>query len=131
MQKQDPAIVFDEERAASYDDTFAKIAPMRDALHLLTRFVPSELAPDARIYVDAGTGVEIIYLAESFPQWRFTAVQPAAAMLAVCRRPAAKRRRRDHRLRWFRRADVVSADASHSRMVCAADLVDGTITVLT
>ena len=89
MKQQDSNIVFDEERAASYDDIFAKIAPMRDALHLLTRFVFSDLRAEARILcVGAGTGAEILYLAEAFPQWRFTAVEPAAPMLAICRRRA-------------------------------------------
>jgi tRNA (cmo5U34)-methyltransferase len=89
MPKQDPKIVFDEERAASYDHIFEKIAPMRDALHLLTRLVFSELPSAARILcVGAGTGAEILYLAEAFPQWRFTAVEPAAPMLAICRRRA-------------------------------------------
>jgi tRNA (cmo5U34)-methyltransferase len=40
-------------------------------------------------YIDAapkeGTGAEIVYLAQRFPQWRFTAVEPSAPMLEVCR----------------------------------------------
>jgi tRNA (cmo5U34)-methyltransferase len=35
--------------------------------------------------VGVGTGQELIYLAHAFPQWQFTAVEPAAAMLDVCR----------------------------------------------
>jgi len=49
MQNQESSIVFDRERASSYDKRFAKLAPMRDALHLLIRFVLSELPTDARI----------------------------------------------------------------------------------
>jgi tRNA (cmo5U34)-methyltransferase len=37
MQNQEQAVVFDEERAATYDERFAKLAPLRDTLHLLTR----------------------------------------------------------------------------------------------
>lgn len=33
-----------------------------------------------------GTGSELIYLAQRFPQWHFTAVEPSAPMLDVCRR---------------------------------------------
>jgi len=59
---------------------------MRDALHLLIRVILSELPTDAHILcVGVGTGSELIYLAQNFPQWRFTAVEPAAAMLDICR----------------------------------------------
>ena len=89
MQNQESSIVFDQERASSYDKRFAKLAPLRDALHLLIGLVLSELPADARILcVGAGTGLELIYLAETFPQWQFTAVEPAAPMLDICRQRA-------------------------------------------
>ena len=89
MQNQEPAIVFDEERASTYDTRAAKVAPLRDALHLLTRLILSELSADARILcVGVGTGLELIYLAQEFPQWQFTAVEPATAMLDTCRQKA-------------------------------------------
>jgi len=86
MKKQEPAIIFDQERASSYDKRFAKLAPLRDALHLLMRVILSELPINARILcVGAGTGSELLYLAQNFPQWQFTAVEPAAPMLDICR----------------------------------------------
>jgi tRNA (cmo5U34)-methyltransferase len=86
MKHQEPAIVFDQERASSYDEKFAALAPIRDALHLLIRVILSELPADAHVLcVGAGTGLELIYLAQNFPQWRFTAVEPAAPMLDICR----------------------------------------------
>jgi tRNA (cmo5U34)-methyltransferase len=86
MQNQESAVVFDKERASSYDKRFAALAPMRDALHLLIRIILSELPADAHVLcVGAGTGLELIYLAQNFPQWQFTAVEPAAAMLEICR----------------------------------------------
>lgn len=90
MQNQDSAAMFkDKERAASYDKNFEKLAPMRDALHLLSRIVLSELPEDARILcVGAGTGAELLFLAKAFPRWHFTAVEPAAAMLDICRERA-------------------------------------------
>lgn len=89
MQNQEPAIVFDEERASTYDTRAAKLAPLRDALHLLTRLILSELSADAHILcVGVGTGLELIYLAQEFPQWQFTAVEPATAMLDTCRQKA-------------------------------------------
>ena len=86
---QQPAVVFDEERASSYDQRAANLAPTRDALFLLTRTVLGDLPADARVLcVGAGTGAEMVDLALAFPAWRFTAVEPAAPMLAVCRRQA-------------------------------------------
>ncbi len=92
MKNQEPTVVFDQERASSYDERFAALAPMRDALHLLIRVILSELPTDAHILcVGAGTGAELIYLAQNFPQWRFTAVEPAAPMLDICRQKAEER----------------------------------------
>ncbi|MEO1350069.1 MAG: class I SAM-dependent methyltransferase [Cyanobacteria bacterium J06635_15] len=89
MQNQESAIVFDEERASTYDKRAAKLAPLRDTLHLLTRLILSDLPTDARILcVGVGTGLELIYLAQEFPQWQFTAVEPASAMLDICRQKA-------------------------------------------
>jgi len=78
---------FDEEHAASYDARFAKLVPLRDALHLLTNHILEPLPAEAHVLcVGAGTGAEILALARRFPGWRFTAVDPAAPMLVVCRR---------------------------------------------
>jgi tRNA (cmo5U34)-methyltransferase len=86
---QEPAVVFDQVRASAYDQRFAALAPLRDALHLLIQLILAELPADAHILcVGAGTGLELIYLAQTFPQWRFTAVEPAAPMLEICRQKA-------------------------------------------
>jgi tRNA (cmo5U34)-methyltransferase len=82
---------FDEERAESYDARFAKLVPLRDALHLLMALVLEPLPNDARVLcAGVGTGAELLMLARRFPGWRFTAVDPSAPMLAVCRRRAAE-----------------------------------------
>ena len=87
MKSPESAIVFDQERASSYDQQFDALAPIREALHLQIRIILSELPVDANILcVGVGTGAELIYLAQAFPQWRFTAVEPAAPMLDICRR---------------------------------------------
>ena len=89
MENQESSIVFDQERASSYDQRFAKLAPLRDALHLLIRMVLAELPANARILcIGVGTGAELINLAQAFPRWRFTAVDPAAPMLDICRQRA-------------------------------------------
>lgn len=86
MQLPEPAFAFGEAHAAAYDQRFAKLAPMRDALHLLIGAVLADLPADARILsVGAGTGHELIYLARKFPQWRFAVVEPSAPMLEICR----------------------------------------------
>ncbi|WP_162673576.1 class I SAM-dependent methyltransferase [Gemmata massiliana] len=87
MPPQEPSVIFDQKHASEYDKRFAKLAAMRDALHLLTGAVFADLPTEARILcVGAGTGSELIYLAQKFPQWRFTAVEPSVPMLDVCRR---------------------------------------------
>lgn len=89
MKNKEPSIVFDQERASSYDARMAKLAPLREALHLLIHLVLAELPINARILcVGVGTGGELIYLAQMFPQWQFTALEPAAPMLDVCRQRA-------------------------------------------
>jgi tRNA (cmo5U34)-methyltransferase len=89
MQNQDSATVFDEARASTYDTRAAKVAPLRDTLNLLTRLILSELPTNARVLcVGVGTGLELIYLAQEFPQWQFTAIEPATAMLNTCRQKA-------------------------------------------
>ncbi len=87
MNPKEPSVAFDQAHAANYDQRFAKLAAMRDALHLLTSAVFADLPADARILcVGAGTGAELIHLAQKFPQWQFTAVEPSSPMLEVCRR---------------------------------------------
>lgn len=89
MEPKKPRVAFDQAHAEAYDQRFAKLAPMRDALHLLTGAVLADLPGDARILcVGAGTGQELIYLARKFPAWTFAVVEPSAPMLEVCRRKA-------------------------------------------
>ena len=89
MPRPEPPAAFGPEHAAAYDQRYAKLAPLRDVLHLLTSAVLADLPAEARILcVGAGTGAELIYLAEKFPQWRFAVVEPSAPMLEVCRRKA-------------------------------------------
>lgn len=89
QHNQKVPILFDQKKAASYDKQTALWASGRDVLFSFMRLILAELPPDARILcVGAGTGTEIIALAQAFPQWLFTAVEPASAMLDVCRRKA-------------------------------------------
>ena len=70
MQQADITALFDKQ-ASSYDQQWSKMAPINNALHLLTSAVLSELPPQAHILcVGAGTGAEILYLAQQFPHRR-------------------------------------------------------------
>jgi tRNA (cmo5U34)-methyltransferase len=86
MSNPKSAIVFDKEMAARYDKSSAKFAQIRDAIFLLIRTILSNLPVNARILcVGVGTGSELLDLAQAFPQWQFTAVEPSAPMLDICR----------------------------------------------
>ena len=86
---QEPTKLFNQTAASSHDAKWAKLAPTRDALHLLVRAALAPLPADARILcVGVGTGPELLDLAQAFPGWQFTAVEPAGAMLVLCRKRA-------------------------------------------
>jgi tRNA (cmo5U34)-methyltransferase len=69
MTNQKSAMMFDRQRAASYDKTNAIFTPLRDPLNFLIRTILADLPIDARILcVGVGTGVELVDLAQAFPQ---------------------------------------------------------------
>ncbi|HJR27356.1 MAG TPA: class I SAM-dependent methyltransferase, partial [Pseudomonas sp.] len=88
MDNQALKALFDQQSAV-YDKQWAGMAPIRDALYLLLDSVFASLPTNARILcVGVGTGVEMAHLAQQFPGWQFTAVDPSGAMLDVCRQRA-------------------------------------------
>lgn len=87
----DPSVLFNADHAATYDTRYEKLAAQRDGLHLLIRILFGSLSEDVRILcVGAGTGTELLALAAAFPRFTFTAVEPSAPMLDVCRRRSAE-----------------------------------------
>lgn len=73
---------FSKGHAATYDDQWKKLAPIMNGMHFLMRILLKNLPEEAHILcVGAGTGAEIMAMAEAFPRWKFTAVEPAGAML--------------------------------------------------
>ena len=91
MQKQGSSTLFGQERATTYDQAQARVAPIMDALRLLVCLSFSDLPPEARILcVGVGTGAELFALAAAYPRWSFTAVEPAAPMLETCLHKAAE-----------------------------------------
>jgi tRNA (cmo5U34)-methyltransferase len=88
MQQEELTAQFDKQ-ATSYDQQWAKMAAINDALHLLMGGVLADLPQKANVLcVGVGTGAEVLYLAKRNPEWRFTAVEPSTAMMAVFRRRA-------------------------------------------
>lgn len=78
--------LFGKEQAAAYDERFKKVGALKESLHLLIRILFSDLPEGSRILcVGAGTGAEILALAEAFPSFGFMAVEPSLPMLEVCR----------------------------------------------
>ncbi|WP_321346203.1 class I SAM-dependent methyltransferase [Halopseudomonas oceani] len=74
-----------DRQAAGYDQQWAHMAPIRDALHFLLEAVFFPLPVNANVLcVGAGTGQELLHLAIAHPSLRFTAVEPAGAMLEQC-----------------------------------------------
>ena len=88
MDREQIKSTFDRQ-APGYEQQWKKMAAVRDGLQLLLGPLFASLQPAAHILcVGAGTGAEIEYLAGLQPGWHFTAVEPAPAMLAECRRRA-------------------------------------------
>ena len=91
MQREELRKTFNQ-KASSYDEQSAKMAPIRNGLHFLLEAVFFELPSEASILcVGVGTGAELVHLAQKFPQWQFTALDPSGAMLEVCRAKAEER----------------------------------------
>ncbi len=83
---QDEITAIFEKQADGYDRQWEAMAPIRGALQRVAEVTLGGLPVDARILsVGTGTGAELAHLAERFPQWRFTAVEPATAMYERCR----------------------------------------------
>jgi tRNA (cmo5U34)-methyltransferase len=90
MKPQDVAALFDT-MADSYDQQWVKLSAFRDATNVLVGALFAELAEDSRVLcLGAGTGAELVYLAKLFPRFTFTAIDPAARMLELCRQRAAE-----------------------------------------
>ena len=74
---------FDRERAEAYDDKILRMCPWYDNLQeMIPVFLQAHLKETARVLIaGAGTGAELIRLAEKQPGWQFTAVDPSEPML--------------------------------------------------
>ena len=66
-----------------YDDHIRKLIPGYELIHLQVNAILKTYLPEQAnlLIVGCGTGYELQYLAEQFPQWTFTAIDPAITML--------------------------------------------------
>lgn len=88
MDQTELKAVFDRQ-AAGYAAQQQKIAPVHEGLYFQLQWLLADLPGTARILcVGLGAGAELAYLADRFPHWQFTAVEPSGAMLEVCRQRA-------------------------------------------
>lgn len=118
MRNEELKILFDQ-HAVSYDKQWEGMAPIRAALYLLLESQFSSLPENARILcVGVGTGAELAHLAERFPGWHFTAVDPSGAMLDVCRQRAVQKGflARCHFHEGY--LDTLVAEASYDAATC-------------
>lgn len=67
----------------SYDEHIRKLIPGYELIHLQVNALLKTYASEHAyiLVVGCGTGHELRYLAKQFPQWRFTAIDPAQNML--------------------------------------------------
>ncbi len=85
QDKADLASFFTEDISAAYDKRNSALEPISANMHFLIRLLLQGLPQNARILcVGVGTGVEILSLANAYPEWSFVGVDPAAPMLDVC-----------------------------------------------
>lgn len=83
----DPHVHFDSETSVRYDGFVKKLIPDYVHLHeLVVAQLGLALPDNARVLVvGAGTGTEVLALADFESSWTFTAVEPSAAMVEVAR----------------------------------------------
>lgn len=90
MNQEELKAVFDKQ-ASGYEEQQKRLAPVHEGIYFQLPWIFSELPEDARILcVGLGAGAELSYLANRFPNWTFTAVEPSGAMLDICRLRAEK-----------------------------------------
>ncbi len=86
----DAGAYFDAGVAVRYDQGIRLSCPSYDALHQMLFPLLRLLPAQARfLSVGAGTGAEILSLAQRFPGWTFDGVDISADMVAICRQRIA------------------------------------------
>lgn len=93
---------FGKERASKYDNKIRFLSPGYETLHELSDvLLKTALSENAHILVvGAGTGMDILTCGANQTGWRFTAVEPSAEMLEICRENIF-RAKMDERVTFF------------------------------
>lgn len=118
MQSKKLRETFDRQ-ATTYDKQQANIAPIHNAFHFLLEAVFADLPTEAHILcVGVGTGAELVHLAQKFPLWKFTAVDPSGAMLEACQAKVEKMGfiKRCHFHKGY--VDSLPVNSSHDASTC-------------
>ena len=78
---------FDADRARRYDQMARRTLPGYEELHTMaSSLLGVELDEHARVLVvGAGTGMELLTVAQQHPHWQLTGIDPSGEMLAVAR----------------------------------------------
>lgn len=86
---------FQQQGAQTYDGRIGTLVPGYIALHQTSAaWLKAVLPPDARVLVlGAGTGAEVLALAQQNPHWHITALEPSGDMLALARAKCAAAQR--------------------------------------
>lgn len=86
---------FQQQGAVEYDGRIGTLVPGYAALHQTSAaWLKATLPAQARVLVlGAGTGAEVLALAQQNPDWHITALEPSGDMLAVARAKCAAAQR--------------------------------------
>ncbi len=77
--------IFNDDFSRRYDAYNSGLAVFGDNLYSLTGLLLAVLPEDANVLcIGAGTGKEMLHLADAHPGWHFTGVDPSPDMLRIC-----------------------------------------------
>ena len=77
---------FGSDKAKAYDEQIRQSIPGYEGIHgMVYAFLLNELPENAHVLVaGAGTGMELLYMGQRRPGWRFTAFDISSEMLTIC-----------------------------------------------
>lgn len=120
MDRDELKLLFDRQ-APCYDSQWNRMAPINNCLYFFLEPLLENLEEKARILcVGAGTGKEILFLANRFPQWHFTIVEPSGSMLNICREAIDEAGFKSRCIFHEGYLDTLPSSANHDAATCFA-----------